>query len=171
MTRPTKSEYPQSLYFSRYIESVDNEDVIEALTYQLQEIIELFDGLSEKQALYRYADGKWSLKQLLGHLTDTERIFSYRALCIARGDQNALPGFDENEYMTAANFEDLSLADLIKQYQYGRLSTLAMIGSFTEIMLANIGNANSNNVSTRAMIWMIAGHEAHHLRIIRERYL
>ena len=99
MFRPKKSEYPASIYTSRYIESVEHENVMEALSAQMHVVLNLFKNLSEEQASYRYAPEKWSLKQLLGHITDTERIFSYRALAIARGEKQSLLGFDENEYM------------------------------------------------------------------------
>ena len=171
MLRPQKSEYPASIYTSRYIESVEHENVMEALSAQMQIVINLFKNFSEEQAGYRYAPEKWSLKQLLGHITDTERIFAYRALAIARGEQQSLLGFDENEYMEASNFEVQSLSTLIEQYQYNRLSSMALFNTFSEEVLDRKGTANGNSLTVRAILWMVAGHEAHHLNIIRERYL
>jgi uncharacterized damage-inducible protein DinB len=171
MFRPTEDEYPQSPYFSRYIEKVDNEPIIPTLVRQMNTVMELFGNLSAEQEMYRYAEGKWSLKQMLGHLTDSERVFSYRALCIARGEKQALPGFDENEYIKAANFDDQPMDALIRQYHYCRMSTIQMLSSLTEEMLSEIGSANGSAVSARALAWMIAGHELHHLDIIHERYL
>lgn len=171
MQRPSTHEYPQNPYFSRYIEKVDNEPITEVLNTQMKYILNLYENLSESQLLFRYAEGKWSLKELLGHLTDSERIFSYRALCIARGEKQALPGFDENEYMEAANFDQESVASLVRQYQCCRQSTLALLEGLNDHMLSQMGNANGNAVSARALIWMIAGHEKHHLDIIAERYL
>ena len=171
MFRPKKSEYPASIYTSRYIESVEHENVMEALSAQMHVVLNLFKNLSEEQASYRYAPEKWSLKQLLGHITDTERIFSYRALAIARGEKQSLLGFDENEYMEASNFEEQSLHNLIEQYQHNRLSSMALFNTFSEEILNRQGIANGSSLTVRAILWMVAGHEAHHLNIIKERYL
>ncbi|MFN8356938.1 MAG: DinB family protein [Spirosomataceae bacterium] len=172
-TYPKKTEYPQNNYFSRYIEGVEYENVIIALTEQKKKVQNLYNHLTEEQSLFRYEPVKWSLKQILGHLIDTERIFSYRALCIARGEKNELPGFDENAYMVASNFDSIPLVTLLLHYESVRLSTFALIDSFSDAQdahLEQVGIANGNKVSARALIWMIAGHEAHHLRVINERY-
>ncbi len=171
LKKPEISEYPQNRYFSYYIEQVENEDVITALTEQMTEVENLIKNLKLDQENYRYAEGKWSIKEVLGHLTDTERIFSYRALCIARGEIQSLPGFDENDYANAANFAEQSLDDLLNQYHFTRLANLALFKSFTQEAVSRIGNANNNAVSARGLIWMIAGHEKHHLRILKEKYL
>ena len=171
MRQAEKSEYPQHKYFSRYIEYSDSQDVIEMLTKQKEEVLFLMKNLSVEQQKYRYAEGKWSIQELLGHITDTERIFSYRSVCIARGEKNPLPGFDENEYMEAANFESQPFEDLLEQYRLVRESSIALYRSMTEDVASRMGNANGFAVSARAYAWAIAGHEAHHLSIIRERYL
>ncbi len=165
-----KNEYPQHKYFSRYIEYSDAQDVIVLLKNQQEEVMQLFQNLPEDKQNYRYAEGKWSVKELLGHITDTERIFSYRSLCIARGEQASLPGFDEEAYMAMANFSEQSLADLLEQYRLVRCGSIALYASMTDEIAARMGNANGFSVSARAYAWAIAGHEAHHLTILKERY-
>lgn len=171
MNKPSGNEYPQNKYFSFYIEQVDNQNVIEALTWQKEIVINLYKNLSEEQKKFRYAEGKWSPHEILGHLTDTERIFGYRALCIARGEKQSLPGFDENEYAHGAKFSEISFESLLEQYRLTRESSLALFSSFTEDVASQIGLANGNEVSAKALIWMIAGHEIHHLKVLKEKYL
>ena len=171
MQKPTGNEYPQNKYFSYYIEQVDNQNVIETLMVNKDVVINLFKNMSEVQKNFRYEVGKWSPHEMLGHLTDTERIFGYRALCIARGEKQSLPGFDENEYADAAHFSEISFESLLNQYRLVREGSLALFGTFTDEVASQIGNANGNAVSVKALIWMIAGHEIHHLRVLREKYL
>lgn len=171
MQKPTGNEYPQNKYFSFYIEQVDYQNVIEALTVNKDVVINLFKSLSEEQKNFRYDVGKWSPHEILGHLTDTERIFGYRALCIGRGEKQSLPGFDENEYADAAKFSEVSFESLLEQYRLVREGSLALFSTFTEEVASQIGNANGNAVSAKALIWMIAGHEMHHLKVLKERYL
>ena len=170
MQKPSGNEYPQNKYFSYYIEQVDNQNVIDALTVNKDVVINLFKSLSEEQRNFRYEVGKWSPHEMLGHLTDTERIFGYRALCIARGEKQSLPGFDENEYADAAKFSEVSFVSLLNQYRLVREGSLALFSTFTEEVASQIGNANGNTVSAKALIWMIAGHEIHHLKVLGERY-
>ena len=170
MQKPSGNEYPQNKYFSYYIEQVDYQNVIEALTVNKDVVINLFKSLSEEQKNFRYDVGKWSPHEILGHLTDTERIFGYRALCIARGEKQFLPGFDENEYADGAKFSEISFKSLLEQYRLVRESSLALFSTFMEEVASQIGNANGNAVSAKALIWMIAGHEIHHLRVLKERY-
>ncbi|WP_044175227.1 DinB family protein [Flectobacillus major] len=171
MRQAEKNEYPQHKYFSRYIEYSDSQDVIEMLVKQKEEVFFLLKNLTEIQQSYRYAEGKWSIKELVGHITDTERIFSYRSLCIARGEKAPLPGFDENEYMAMSNFSEQSFESLLEQYRLVRESSIALYASMTEEIASRMGNANGFEVSARAYAWAIAGHEAHHISILKERYL
>jgi uncharacterized damage-inducible protein DinB len=170
MQKPSGNEYPQNKYFSYYIEQVDYQNVIEALTVSKDVVIDLFKNMSEEQKNFRYEVGKWSPHEMLGHLTDTERIFGYRALCIARGEKKPLPGFDENEYADAARFSEVSFESLLEQYRLVREGSLALFKTFTDEVASQIGNANGNPVSAKALIWMIAGHEIHHLQVLEERY-
>jgi len=170
MNKPFSDEYPPLRYFANYIEKVETEDLIEALTNQRTEVETFYKTLTDETAAYRYAPGKWSLKELLGHLADAERIFAYRALCIARGETQPLPGFDENTYVENARFDELPLASLWEQYHTTRLATLALARSLPQDAQRRRGNANGHEVSARALFAIIAGHERHHLEIIEERY-
>jgi DinB superfamily len=170
MQKPAIHEYPIGSYFSYYIEQPDSQNVIESLTEQLGMVENIYKNLSDDQQNFRYDAGKWSPKEILGHITDTERIFGFRALCIARGEQQSLPSFDENEYMDGANFADQSLEQLLEQFSLTRKGTIALLKTFSEEIASRMGVANGNAVSARALAWMITGHEVHHLRILKERY-
>jgi DinB superfamily len=170
MQKPLGNEYPQNKYFSYYIEQVDYQNVIEALMVNKDVVINLYKSLTEEQKNFRYEVGKWSPKEILGHLTDTERIFGYRALCIARGEKQSLPSFDENDYADAAQFSLQNFESLLEQYRLVREGSLALFSTFTDEVASQIGMANGNPVSAKALIWMIAGHEIHHLRVLKERY-
>lgn len=170
MIKPILSEYPQNIYFSYYIEQVENQSVIQALTLQKDIVINLYKNLSEEQKKFKYAEGKWSPMEILGHLTDTERIFGYRALCIARGEKQSLPPFDENDYANAAQFSEQSFESLLEQYRLVREGSIALFSTFSDEIASQIGFANNNPVSARALVTMIAGHELHHLKVLREKY-
>jgi len=170
MHKPAPHEYPVSPYFSRYLEAVEGQNVLYLLTAQGTEVTNLFRNLTDDQQKFRYAPGKWTPKQLLGHLTDTERIFACRMLAIARGEHQSLPGFDENKYEAAANFNDQPLADLLRQYDLTRQGTVALAASFPPEAWERRGTANGAAIGTRVLAWLIAGHERHHLNILRERY-
>ena len=170
MQKPLKNEYPDNRYFSYYIEQVDNQNVIEGLTTQKEVVINLYKSLSEEQKNFRYDVGKWSPHEILGHLTDTERIFGFRALCIARGEKQSLPGFDENEYAEAAKFSEVSFESLLEQYRLVREGSIILFTSFSEVAGLQMGLANGNAVSARALVSMIAGHEIHHLKVLKEKY-
>ena len=170
MQKPLKNEYPDNRYFSYYIEQVDNQNVIEGLTAQKEVVMNLYKSLSEEQKNFRYEIGKWSPHEILGHLTDTERIFGFRALCIARGEKQSLPGFDENEYAEAAKFSEVSFESLLEQYRLVREGSIALFNSFSDEASSQVGSANGSAVSARALVWMIAGHEIHHLKVLKDKY-
>ncbi|RNI30561.1 DinB family protein [Rufibacter latericius] len=168
--KPKPGEYNE--YFQKYIQNIsDQTDVLDYLQKQRQEVTQLFGRVSEGEAHFAYEPGKWTVKQLLGHMNDTERIMSYRALCIARGEKNPLPGFDENEYVANAFFQERTLNDLLAEHQIVRDATLSLFSSFPEVSLSRLGNANGSPVSVAALAFIIAGHERHHLNILKERYL
>ena len=170
MKKPLLAEYPNDSFFAKYIDLVDTENVIDVLRQQGAMVESLYKNLTVIQQDFRYAEGKWSAKEMLGHMIDTERIFAYRALCIARGEQQSLPGFDENDYANNANFSDQSQQQLINHYGYVRQSTIALAESLTEETQQRIGKANGLTVSARAFFSILAGHERHHLIILAERY-
>ncbi len=129
-----------------------------------------FGVIPERKASYRYAKGKWSVKELLGHLIDAERIFSYRALRISRKDKTHLSGFDENLYVKNSNFDKRKLKDLLEEFILVRQANIIMIKSFTEDMLKQRGNANNHPITVRALVYVMYGHTRHHIEILKERY-
>jgi hypothetical protein len=166
--RPTPDE--AAPFYHGYIAEVTGENITEQLADQLIEVEELFGSLDEKAALARYAPGKWSVKEVLGHLTDAERIFSYRLLRISRGDQTPLPGFDEKVYVPAGRFESRPLRSLVDEFRSVRESTRALMHGVPFESWANRGEASGNPISARALAYIIAGHVTHHLGVLRERY-
>ena len=156
-------------YYSKYITLV-GEDALAALRAGAAIAPRLLSGVSEPQAEFRYAPDKWSVKEVLGHIMDCERVFAYRALSFARGDATPLPGFEEKEWVPAARFDRRGVQDLLAEYEAVRASTVAMFSSFDEEDLLRRGEANENPVSVRALAHIIAGHELHHLGLLRERY-
>ncbi len=168
--RPTAGEY--GAHAETDIARVAGDDAVEALTSQAREVEELFGNLSETDvAGLRYAPGKWTLTEVLGHLTDDERIFAYRALCIARGDTHPLESFDENVYVAGAKYEERTLASLLHEYSLVRAATIALFELLTEEAWLRRGTVAGYTASVRGLAFHIAGHELHHLRVLKARYL
>ncbi|WP_375559373.1 DinB family protein [Bernardetia sp. OM2101] len=173
---PSSSEYAS--FYANYIRLIGEymkenkiQDIIEVLSQQGEETKKSFAKFSEQEALFKYAEGKWSIKELLGHMIDTEQIMSYRALSFYRGEKQSLAGFNENEYVREANFDAIPYSDLLDRYEIVRKCSVALFKSFDAKQTAKIGEANHNEMSVRALIYMIAGHEIHHLQILEERYI
>jgi len=166
--RPADSEY--NSYYQPYVKEVPDAGLLTTLRAQRDSTAAVLAGISDKQAAYRYADGKWSVREVIGHVSDAERVFSYRALRIARGDTIDLPGFDENAWMPMAGFEERSMADVAAELRAVRDASLALFGSFSAEAWLRIGSASGHPVSARALAWILAGHERHHLRVLAERY-
>lgn len=167
--RPAVSEYAP--YYNTYIRLVPAEgDLNLLLQEQLKSTCALLSGLSDEQGNYRYAEGKWSVKEVLGHITDNERIMGYRLLRIARGDKTPLPGYDQDTMMEGAPFQACSLAFLLEDYQAVRLATLTLLKSMTEEAWVRQGTASDCVFTARALACVIVGHELHHLQVLRERY-
>lgn len=164
-----KNEYGE--FYERYVKLSNNVPLEDHLLSNAEEMKQLFLGLSDEDAMYRYEDGKWTLKQVFGHLTDTERIFNYRALCVARGEPKPLAGFDQDLYMKLTNFNDQPLDKLQEQYEATRQSTIALYTNFSGEELLRRGTISGFSFTVRATGYVIAGHELHHLNIINERYL
>lgn len=167
--RPDPAEYDP--YYGRYIERVEHEHVLVALEDQLDEMLGLLGSLDPAIGEYQYAPGKWTLKQVVAHVLDSERIFGVRALCIARGDTQPLPGFDENAYAEAAGAERRSISGLAREFEQVRRSNVTLYRTLDEQAWQRTGNANGAAISVRAIAWILAGHAAHHVRVLRERYL
>jgi len=168
ISRPTSDE--AAPFYHSYIAEVAGENITEQLADQLGEVEELFGSLDDTAALARYAAGKWSVKEVLGHLTDAERIFGYRLLRIARGDRTPLPGFDENAYVPAGRFDSRPLRSLMDEFRSVRLSTLAMIQGLPLEGWTRRGEASGLPISARALAYIIPGHVSHHLGVLRDRY-
>lgn len=168
-TRPAPAEFVP--YFATYIDKVPDGDVIAVLESGIGTTRKLLAPVSEERGEYRYAEGKWSLKEVLGHMSDTERIFAYRMLTFARGDAGPLPGFDENSYTPAQESDRVPLALLLDEFVAVRAATLALLKVLPPAAWERGGVASNHPLSARAAAWIIAGHEIHHRRVIEERYL
>lgn len=166
--RPDPSEYAP--FYHGYVAGVPDGDLLETLRTGVGETMALLDAAGEARAGHRYAEGKWSVREVAGHLADTERVMAYRALRAARGDATPLPGFDENAWVAGAGFERRALAHLADELAHVRMATLDLLVPLDEAELARSVPANGNPATVRALAWIIAGHEIHHRRILRERY-
>jgi uncharacterized damage-inducible protein DinB len=166
--RPEPGEYAP--YYDRYISLVNGSDILETLDAQRRQTMLLLSGRDEEEGSFRYAPDKWSAKQVLGHVCDTERIFAYRALRIARGDRTPIEGFEQDDYIRNGPFEQISFCELIEDYIAVRRATLTLLRNLDETAWMRRGVANNNPVSVRALAYTIAGHEIHHRRILEEKY-
>jgi hypothetical protein len=166
--RPKVGEYKP--YYDTYISLVPDGDLLAQLERQARETVTLLRGVSEDQSQYRYAPGKWSIREVVGHLSDSERVFAYRALTFAREDPTALPSFDENTWAAKSNAGSRSLKDLAAEFVTVRQSTLALFRSFTNEHFARSGVASDHAISVRALAYIITGHERHHVKILHDRY-
>ena len=167
--RPAKGDYAE--YFNRYIELVEGEDIVQVLEKHLQIFEKFYSSLTEEQGNFAYAEGKWTIKEVIGHVIDTERIMAYRALAFARGEEQALPGFEQDDYVANSNFGERKLEDLINEFKTLRISNIVLFKSFGEKQFNRTGTASGNKLSVLALAFTIAGHELHHLKILKERYL
>src|SRR5215213_2506495 len=167
--RPEPNEYAS--YYEKYISLVPDADLIQTLERQGAETLALLRALPEERGGHRYEPGKWSIKQLVGHISDGERLFSYRALSIARGDRAPLPGMEQEEWMANVDFDARTLADLLDEFEAVCAATLHLLRHLSPEAWARRGTASDNEVTVRALAYIIAGHEAHHVGVLRERYL
>jgi hypothetical protein len=169
VTRPAPDEFAP--YYGRYIEKVLDGDIVATLRDQIEETRSVLRDIPESRAGFRYAPDKWSIREVVGHISDAERIFAYRAMRIARGDETPLPGFDENEFVRRARFDDRSYSGLIQELAAVRSATIALFDSLFPEEWTRRGIASDKGVSARALAWIVAGHEKHHVTILKERYL
>lgn len=165
---PAPDEY--DAYYRPYVERVVGSDLFDTLRAQRGELLTLIDGLDEERALRRYEPGKWSVKEVVGHLVDTERVFAFRALSVARGEAQELPGFEQDDYVAAGSFDERPLESLAAEYGSVRASTVALFEGLPPAAWSRRGVANDAPVTVRALAWIVAGHQAHHAAILRERY-
>jgi hypothetical protein len=168
MNRPLEAEYAP--YYRGYVAHVGEEEILPVLRSQLDQLDALLGHVTPERETHAYAEGKWSIRELTGHLIDAERVFGYRAFCIARGESRNLPGFDENEYMLRAPYNQIDLEDLLSELRLARLSNIAMLRNLDEQAWMRIGTANDAQVSVRALAFIMAGHVRHHMGVLREHY-
>jgi DinB family protein len=166
--RPGPDEFANA--YAGYVTQVTEPDPLTAMASQIDVTTALLRGVSESDALKRYAPGKWSVKEVVGHLADTERIMAYRALRIARADATPLPGFDDNAFVPPAKFDARPLTDLLGDLKTIRLGTLALFRSFDADAWRRRGTASGNPISVRALAYVIPGHERHHVEVLKTRY-
>ena len=166
--KPGESEYAP--FYAGYIAKVPAENVLEILDRQSEQLRGLASVASPEQELFRYAPGKWSVREVVGHLVDGERVFGHRAFRIGRGDQTPLPGFDENEYVAASGYHHRDLASLADEFALVRAANLAVLKSLSEEDWRHIGTANGYPISVRALAFIMAGHVEHHVALLGERY-
>jgi hypothetical protein len=169
MRPPEISEY-QSFY-ATYISLVQGDDLIAILDHQLNDSLAMLCRISEAKSLHRYETGKWSIKEVLGHLIDSERIFTYRALRFARNDHTPLSGFDQDPYVSAAGFDDRPWSELVQEFEHIRRSTILFFRGLKPEAAMYFGVANNSPITVRALGYVIAGHELHHTGILRDKYL
>ena len=169
MPRPLKGSHPS--YFDRYIGLVPEDDLQTAFKNQLPVITAFLNSISEEKSMYAYAPSKWTIKELLQHMTDTERIFAYRSLCFARKETQSLPGFDEDTYAANSNANARSWNELVREFLLVRQSTEILFASLTEEALHNTGTANNNPATALSMGFTSIGHVYHHKKVMEERYL
>ena len=169
MNRPLESEYAP--YYRGYVAQVAEEEILPVLRSQIEALDLLLDQVTPERETYRYAEAKWSIREVVGHLIDGERVFGYRALCIARGENQNLPGFDEKEYMLSAPYNRVDLEDLMSEFRLVRLSNIAMLRNLDEEAWSRMGTANDAPVSVRALAFIMGGHIRHHMGVLSERYL
>jgi uncharacterized damage-inducible protein DinB len=167
--RPQQGDY--ALFYEKYVALVPSGDFLEILLNQRRDLVRLLSPLTEEQAEFRYAPGKWSVKEVLGHISDTERIFAYRMLRIARGDQTPLASFEQDGYIQNGNFSARKLADLLEEFSAVREATISLVRSLDDAAWLRRGNASQKEVSVLALAFVIAGHERHHRVLLEERYL
>jgi hypothetical protein len=184
MERPARGEHEP--YYAGYIGLVPGRDggdgrdgvrgghegdIVQILARQLEETSRFFSQIDEARSSRRYAPGKWSIKQVVGHVVDVERVFATRGLVMARGDAAPMPGLEQDQWVQAADFDERSFASLVEEYRLVRASNVALFGSWTDGQSLRVGRASGCSFTARCWPWIIAGHELHHVRVLRERYL
>jgi uncharacterized damage-inducible protein DinB len=169
VARPDSGEYAP--YYERYVGKVPDGDVVRHMEAQIRDTATFIRALPESRGGYRYAEGKWSIREVVGHLCDTERVFVYRAMRFARADETPLPGFDENEFVARSRFDNRTLASLTHEFEAVRGATVAFFEGLDADEWVRRGTANNLPMSVRALAWVVAGHELHHRGLLQTRYV
>lgn len=168
-TRPAPDEFAS--FYAGYVSKAPDGDIVESLAAQIPETTTFLRSLPESAADHRYAPGKWSVREVIGHMSDAERVFAYRALRFSRGDRTPVPGFDEKHFVENAQFGKRSVDELARELEHLRHSTVYLFGGMDEEAMSRRGIANELEISVRALAFVILGHERHHLEVLRTRYL
>jgi uncharacterized damage-inducible protein DinB len=168
MGRPAETEY--ALFYARYVALVPEADILAVLEQQVEEIRRLAASVPAERETWRYAEGKWSIREVLGHLVDGERVFGYRAFCFSRGEQAALPSFDENQYVAAARCDAIPVRELAEELALVRQSNLAVLRRLAPPDWKRVGTVSGKPITVRALAWVMAGHPRHHVNVLRESY-
>lgn len=169
MPKPALTTIPE--FYHTYVNRVEEETIMDALQNSHEKISRQIQDVPVGKWHYRYAEGKWSIAEMVQHMIDTERIFAYRALCISRGETASLPGFDENAYAANSNGDSRSRESLLEEWTAVRKATLLLFNSFTDEQISRTGTANNKSISVAAIGFILAGHALHHIQILKERYL
>lgn len=167
--KPQTNEYAAP--FAKYIDLVPEGDLVSILVEQSEQLVQLLSGVSEEQSHYRYDEGKWSIREVLGHVIDNERVWTYRLLRIARGDQMSFPSYNENQFMANSRFDAIPLSELLDEFVSLRKSAVYLLKGLPAEAWDRAGTLYDHPLTTRAAAAVVAGHEKHHCNIIRERYL
>ena len=168
MQRPSETEYAP--FYAGYVALVPETDILAVLAGQLTEVRRVAASIAPDRETWRYAEGKWSFREVVGHLVDAERVFGYRAFCFSRGETAALPSFDENQYVVAATSDAIPLRELVEELALVRQSNQAFLRRLRDPEWTRVGTASGKPVTVRALAWIMAGHPRHHLNILRDRY-
>lgn len=169
MNRPETTEFAP--YYNTYVSTVEGNEAISVLENQTAQLMSIFSQMPEEKGTFAYAEGKWTLKEALSHLIDGERIFAYRILRISRGDKTPIEGFEQDDYIATSNANSRSFANLLEEFDLQRRSNLILVKNISDEASRLMGTASDNPISVRALVYIMAGHVTHHLRVINERYL
>jgi hypothetical protein len=170
LTAPTTDEY--ATFYEGYVQlALSKKDVFAAMPEQIDELKSAFAGLSDEKARYRFGPEEWSIKEMMGHMNDVERVFSYRLLRVSRNDSTPLPGFEQNDFVKASNFDEWKISDLVQEFEYMRRANIISIRNMADDVLLRRGTASGMTVSARALVHMLVGHVEHHMVSFRENYL
>ena len=169
MTRPQPTE--AAPYYSRYIDLITSDEIVPVIESQMDETLQLLQGISEEQSLHSYEPGKWTIREVLNHVNDGERVFLYRAFWFARGFQDALPSFEQDQAVQVAQANNTSWADLVAEFKSVRLATISFFKNLPDEAWSRTGVASDNSFTVRSLAYIIAGHVAHHQNVLAERYL
>lgn len=169
MTKPEKAEYDP--YYAKYISLVNDDNLLKSLSAQPDELHELFNGLPDERGLYAYAEGKWTIKEVIGHLIDGERMFAYRIFRISRGDKTAIEGFEQDGYIENSHSKTRTFAGLLEEFDLLRRANILFFKNLNDEDWLRTGTANECEISVRALAFIMAGHIRHHIHILNERYL